>query len=193
RPFSARETPGGTQVHTSRSGPAAAGCLSLSIAFAQLLLPATLLAADTTVSGIVVDQAGHALPRAHVRAIDSASREISSLFTDESGRFRLILPEGPCEVTASLTGFEAMSVACGAEPLRILLSVAPVRETVVVTATRTAAPAGQVGASVTVFTADDLAARDVPLAADLIRSSPGVVLMRAGGGPGTVTSLFVRG
>src|SRR5262249_7717787 len=122
-----------------------------------------------------------------------ASREISSLFTDESGRFRLIVPEGACEVTASLTGFEAMSVACGAEPLRILLSVAPVRETVVVTATRTAAPAGQVGASVTVFTADDLAARDVPLAADLIRSSPGVVLMRAGGGPGTVTSLFVRG
>jgi outer membrane receptor protein involved in Fe transport len=59
-------------------------------------------------------------------------------------------------------------------------------------ATRTEAPADQVGASVTTFTAADLERRRVPLVADLLRVSPGVMVVRSGG-PGALTSLFVRG
>ena len=62
----------------------------------------------------------------------------------------------------------------------------------VVTATRMEAPADQVGASVTTFTAEDLARRATPLVADLLRTSPGAIVVRSGG-VGTVTSLFVRG
>src|SRR5207237_10337126 len=71
-------------------------------------------------------------------------------------------------------------------------TVAPVEESVVVSATRTEAPADQVGASVTTFTADDLARRRAPLVVDLLRSSPGAMIVRTGA-PGAVTSLFVRG
>src|SRR5205085_11497920 len=56
----------------------------------------------------------------------------------------------------------------------------------------TEAPAGQVGASVTTFTAEDLERRRVPLVADLLRATPGVQVIRTGAAGG-VTSLFVRG
>ena len=74
----------------------------------------------------------------------------------------------------------------------ITLAVAPVRETVIVSATRTDAPTSQVGASATVYTAGDLERLQKPLLADLLVATPGAMLIR-NGGPGTVTSLFVRG
>src|SRR5207249_11293843 len=114
-------------------------------------------------------------------------------FTDETGRFALSGPlPTPCRVEASLTGFQTAVRPCSSGELRIELPIAPVRETISVTATRTDAPASQVGASATVFTAEDLERRQQPLLADLLVSTPGAMLMR-NGGPGTVTSLFVRG
>jgi len=173
----------------SRFGTAAAVRILL---FTLFCAPVVVRAQDTTVAGVVVDQFGQPLPRAHVRAVDAASRERGSAFTDQAGRFRLNIPAGDCRVTASSTGFEPATLPCNAQPLRIVLGVAPVRETVVVTATRTETPAGQSGASVTAFTAEDLERRSTPLVADLLRASPGVVLNRPGA-PGNVTSLFVRG
>src|SRR5262245_32714076 len=175
-------------MRTSRLGPRVARTLLFLI---TVSVPA--FAADSVVSGVVVAQSGQALPRAHVRALDSSSREIVAVFADEAGRFRLAVPSIDCRVSASLTGFDDASAPCAAQPMRITLGVAPIRETVVVTATGTEAPADRVGVSVTTFTAEDLAIRQVALVADLLRSSPGVILTRAGGGPGTVTSLFVRG
>jgi len=172
----------------SRFGTAAAVRILL---FTLFCAPVVVRAQDTTVAGVVVDQFGQPLPRAHVRAVDAASRERGSAFTDQAGRFRLNIPAGDCRVTASSTGFEPATLPCNAQPLRIVLGVAPVRETVVVTATRTETPAGQSGASVTAFTAEDLERRSTPLVADLLRASPGVVLNRPGA-PGNVTSLFVR-
>jgi len=151
------------------------------------------LRATGTVTGTVVDQSGHPLPRAYVRVLDRAAHEIAGGFADEAGRFLVAVTDGQCRVEASLTGFQPSTVACGdAQALRLVLTVAPIHETVVVTATLTATPAGQVGASVTVFTAEDLERRQAPLVADLLRSSPGVMVTRSGGA-GTVTSLFVRG
>jgi outer membrane cobalamin receptor len=153
---------------------------------------APIAAADREVAGTVVDQSGQPLPRAYVRLLDQGGAELTATFADETGRFRLGAPNTDCKIEASLTGFEPASVGCATEPARIVLTVAPVRETVVVSATRTAAPAGQVGASVTTFTADDLLHRDVPLVADLLRASPGAMVVRTGS-PGAVTSLFIRG
>lgn len=180
-------------MHTSRLWRLAAACRR-SLAFILVATcAAAAVAAGREVRGIVVDQSGHALPRAWVRALDRTASQIAGTFTDESGRFRLTVADDDCRVEAALTGFEPSTAACRSdEPLRLTLAVAPVHETVVVTATRTEAPAGQVGASVTAFTAEDLARRQTPLVADLLRASPGVSVVRSGG-PGTVTSLFVRG
>ena len=97
---------------------------------------------------------------------------------------------------ASLTGFEPASIPCASagteQPVRLVLKVAPIRETTIVTATRTEAPTSQVGASATVFTAEDLERRQTPLVADLLMATPGAMLVRSGG-PGALTSLFVRG
>ena len=81
---------------------------------------------------------------------------------------------------------------CGAGPIEVRLTLAPVREAIAVSATRSEAPVSQLGASVTVFDASDLERRQSPAVADLLTASPGVTIARTGG-YGSVTSLFVRG
>jgi outer membrane cobalamin receptor len=170
-----------------------------SIAFALAIAGATRARAADPISGTVVDQSGRPLPRASVRAFDRAGTQTAGVLADESGRFRIAIPDAgaDCRISVSLTGFQPSSAPCAAaqpppEGLRVVLNVAPIEETVIVTATRTDAPSGQVGSSVTVFTADDIERRQTPQVADLLRSSPGAMVVRSGG-PGGVTSLFVRG
>jgi outer membrane cobalamin receptor len=169
--------------------------LVLSLAFLlpiSATVPATAAAAER-VAGVVVDQSGQLLPRAFVRVVDGSGREIASAFSDERGGFDLPAPATGCRVEGTLIGFTTASIPCDATgTLRLVLSVAPVQESVVVSATRTEALANQVGASVTTFTAEDIARRREPLLADLLRSVPGAMVIRAGA-PGGVTSLFVRG
>ena len=142
-------------------------------------------------SGAVVDQDGRPVPRAFVRSIDG-SVESPGVFADERGQFELtVSPTTSCRIVASLAGFEPAEAPCGAE-LRLELKVGPIRESLLVTATRTEAPASQVGASSTVFTAEELERRQVPFVADLVASTPGAMMIRSGA-PGTLTSLFVRG
>jgi outer membrane cobalamin receptor len=170
----------------------AAACRLIALVIPSVFLfhaPA-LLAAELT--GVVVDSTGRAVPRAFVHAVDASGREESRAFTDEAGAFRLN-GSGGCRVEATLAGFRAASVPCsGAQPLRIVLAVAPVEEHVIVSATRTEAPSSQAGASATVFTAADLERRQSPLVADLLEGTPGAMVVR-NGAPGAVTSLFVRG
>src|ERR1043166_1440084 len=145
-----------------------------------------------TITGTVVDQNGQPPPRADVRTLNGSGAEISRGFADEAGRFTLPASSVDCRIAATLTGFQPATVPCSSTAVRLVLNVAPIEETVVVTATRTEAPASQVGASVTTFSADDLERRQLPQVADLLRTSPGAMIVRAGA-PGAVTSLFVRG
>ena len=165
----------------------------LPLVFLSLLIvPGPARPADR-IAGVIVDQSGQRLPRAFVRVIDASGRDTASAFSDERGGFDLPAPESGCRVEASLVGFATASAPCSfPAPLTLVLSVAPVQERVVVSATRTEALAGQVGASVTTFTSDDIARRREPLVADLLQSSPGVMVIGSGT-PGGVTSLFVRG
>ena len=150
-------------------------------------------ASSSDLNGIVVDQSGAPIPRAFVRAIDASGARLNGVFADELGRFALTVASAAgCTVEASLTGFASASTKCSDSPIRFVLRVAPVQEDVVVTATRTAAPSGQVGASVTTFTAEDLERRGTPLVSDLLRTAPGSTIIQSGA-PGSVTSLFVRG
>ena len=130
--------------------------------------PASLYAAET-VRGTIVDQSGRAIPRAYVRPLDRANAPAGGVFADEAGRFELTVATTTtgCQIEITLTGFEPATAPCSAAPLRVVLAIAAIRETVLVSATRTDAPSSQVGASATVFTADDLERRQTPLLADL--------------------------
>jgi vitamin B12 transporter len=70
------------------------------------------------------------------------------------------------------------------------LSVPP--ENVVVTATRIATPADQVGSALTVIDAADIAARQAQSLPDVLRDVPGLNLVQTGG-EGGQTSVFLRG
>jgi vitamin B12 transporter len=65
-------------------------------------------------------------------------------------------------------------------------------ETLVVTATRIPTPELDVASSITVITADDIAARQVRTLSDLLKDVPGLNLVQTGG-PGGQTSVFMRG
>lgn len=153
-------------------------------------------AAERPLGGTVVDQSGRGVPRAYVRVVDATMTEPRGVFADEAGRFEVKATDSAsCNVEATLTGFQPASVPCASgasQPLRIVLNVAPIQETMLVSATRTEAPTSQVGASATVFTEEDLERRQTPLLADLLMATPGAMLVRSGA-PGALTSLFVRG
>jgi vitamin B12 transporter len=65
-------------------------------------------------------------------------------------------------------------------------------EPVVITATRTETPAGQVGAAVTVVTGEEIDTRRYPTVDEALRSVPGVEIRRSGSF-GKTTSISIRG
>ncbi|HEX7137234.1 MAG TPA: carboxypeptidase-like regulatory domain-containing protein, partial [Vicinamibacterales bacterium] len=126
--------------------------VSSYIFLSSLALASPALAADR-VAGVIVDQSGQLLPRAFVRVLNGAGRETANAFSDERGGFDLPAPASGCRVEGSLIGFTTASAPCDSTlAIRLVLAVAPVRENVVVSATRTEAIVNQVGASVTTFT-----------------------------------------
>ncbi len=65
-------------------------------------------------------------------------------------------------------------------------------QTIVVTATRIPTPQSQIASSITVITAEDIAARQEQSLPDALKEVPGLNLVQSGG-PGGQTSVFMRG
>jgi len=149
---------------------------------------------SASIAGIVLDPKREPLPRATVRLLGADGAELARARTDAHGRFRFDnLPDGNYKLTVELVGFEThqQDATPGADA-EIVLAVRPVRERVVVTATRTEAPSGQVGASTTIVAGEELDSRLSIAAADFLRPVAGAAVVRSGG-LGTTTSLFIRG
>jgi vitamin B12 transporter len=91
-----------------------------------------------------------------------------------------------------LAGIAEADVAAGETSLDVTLAPAPVREHVVVAATRDEAPVSTVGVSATVLDSARIAEREAPSLLALLEEVPGVVVAR-NGGLGLQGSLFVRG
>lgn len=162
--------------------------LSLSLSLSLSLLPD-----PGEVSGVVVDTSGRPVPRAVVQILASDGAAATTIFTDADGSFRVAAAPDGCRVHASLIGFLPASAGCRTDAaITLTLAVAPVAETIIVSATRTEAPSGQVAAAVTVFEAAEIERRQEPPLADLLREAAGTTVVRSGA-PGSVTSLFVRG
>lgn len=146
----------------------------------------------SNLSGIVLDQSGHAVPRATVDVVAADGTTVASTLTGVDGTFHVADAPDGCRVQASLTGFLTATAACSGRALTLTMAVAPLTDHVVVSATRTDAPSGQVGAALTVFERGDIERRQEPMLSDLLRDAPGAMVVQVGA-PGGVTSLFVRG
>ena len=157
-----------------------------------VLLAVVLSSSPASITGVVVDPDGRPVSRAVVQVVAIDGSTTATALTGADGSFRVAGATASCRVEASLTGFTKTSAPCDSSPMRLTLTVAPVSEAIVVSATRTEAPAGQVAASVSVFGGQDIERRQEPPLADLIRQAPGVAIVRTGA-PGGVTSMFVRG
>ena len=169
--------------------------MGLARSFCPLLLFlfASPVFAQQDLSGTVVDQTGSALPRVAVRLVDASGSDLATTFTDSRGVFHFGRACEGCAAIVVLPGFNAARATLSTDtPATVRLSVAPVQEAVVVSATRTEAPTSQVGAATTIFNAEEINRRDAPVIGELLRATPGVTVVRSGG-VGNVTSLFVRG
>ena len=163
----------------------------VSFAFISMMVTAVSGFAQT-VSGRVIDPSGRPLLRAYVHTLGSDPSSTSGVFTDADGRFNLATSTGSCTIEVTLTGFENATAPCSGRPLEVTLELAPVTEHVVVSATRTEMPAGEVGNSVSVFDTADLERRQFPLVADVLLAAPGLAIERTGA-YGGVTSVYARG
>jgi vitamin B12 transporter len=151
------------------------------------------LSLSAPITGVVVDPSGRPIPRAAITITASDGARATTIFTDAEGEFRLNEAPDGCTIHASLSGFQAASQPCRTDQaMKITLALAPIAESIVVSATRTEAPSGQVASSVTVFDAAEIERRRAPPLADVLRQAAGAHVVRSGA-PGSVTSLFVRG
>ncbi len=85
-----------------------------------------------------------------------------------------------------------MGLFCNAQAEEQLEEDVMTLEPVVVTATKIEMPLEKVGSSVTVITADQLADKQSRFVLDALRDVPGIDIRRSGG-PGSQTSIFLRG
>lgn len=101
------------------------------------------------------------------------------------------MPKQFLSVTASTLAFCA-SVCAPAFAQDNLASADPREPIVVVTANRTAQPVERVGQSITVVDSEEIEQRQTQSVADILRTLPGVSIIR-NGGVGSTTSVFIRG
>jgi vitamin B12 transporter len=140
--------------------------------------------AGQPLSGIVLDLVG-----------PEGSRTV---VTGPEGRYAVSgLPAGDYQITVSEPGFVLQPEAranVGTTPvlLDLVLAPAPVREQVVVAATRTEAAASTLGTSVTVLDREAIASREASSFLHLVQDTPGVAVARTGA-LGASGSMFVRG
>ena len=170
--------------------PALLGILLCSLAAAPLGAQE-----PAAVAGTVTDSSGGVLPGATIEALRGL-RVISTATTGNDGRFQLDLPAGGrYRVTARLDGFAAGEIdltAANDVTADFQLGIAPLNDTVVVTASRTAETRASVMESHSVFTTDDIAALGSHSVADVLRYVPGLNV-ESTGREGQLTSVFARG
>lgn len=152
------------------------------------IFTASLLCAggSSNITGVVLDPSTRPIGSAEIICADRHAT------TDAEGHFAI---EGvaQCDASISKSGFEtAQHQLVADKPARIILSVASVNETVLVSATRTPTTLEESGVPATVFSQRDLLERQFPPIADVLRDTPSVNIATNGRRAG-VTSIFLQG
>lgn len=167
----------------------------LAVLVCSLAVAPTAAQEPSAVTGVVTDSSGGVLPGATVEA-RRGLRLVSTASTGVDGRYRLHPPEAaPYRLTARLDGFVTAAVevaATGPATADFRLDIAPLRDAVVVTASRTAESRAAVMESHTVFTAGDIETLGSHSAADVLRHAPGLNV-ESTGREGSISSVFARG
>jgi len=162
------------------------------------LVAASAQAQRARVTGTVVDPDGRPARRVTVLVVDQTSVRGRAV-TDSQGRFHVAdLAAGRYELRVAMEGFAATLVTIALSPddsqtVTLVLHVSAVSESVVVTAAGRELPQSRVTDSVTVVTADDIAARQFETVADALRFTVPGLGVTATGGRGGQTALFTRG
>jgi vitamin B12 transporter len=148
--------------------------------------------------GRVVDPLGNAVPNAKIVLLQD-DREVVQGTSDAEGAFNLTVPAGGRYAPrVEAPGFATENVppiflsAGKTEELTVSLRIGPLPQEVVVSATGTAIPEAQVGASVTLIDTDQIASINKLDVLENLRYVPGAQIVQTSQRGGT-TSLFIRG
>ncbi|HWF83539.1 MAG TPA: TonB-dependent receptor [Vicinamibacterales bacterium] len=138
--------------------------------------------ASASISGVVHDASGGAVPDATVIVRPASGAERQTL-TGPDGRFTIEVPDaGDITVVVRAGGFaektEHLSEADRTRSLDLVVEPAALLETVTVTPTRSEQRLGDIPASVSILTADDIRSSPAVVADDVLRQVPTFSLFR---------------
>jgi outer membrane cobalamin receptor len=154
-----------------------------------LLSSACLCAAE--IKGKVVDPSGAPISGAQIALVNRVgviTRTVAAL----NGTFQLDAPDSPdTSIVVAAPGFNTRTVN-PAEAATVQLGLAPQTASIEVVGSTIEAPASLQGSSVDTIASEQVRQRNEPVASDLLRYTPGVAFAQAGG-PGSVTTMFLRG
>jgi len=169
-------------------------CFAAAVSLFIVIAAPPLRAGDLSGSVRTID--GQPLPQI-VLVLDGPSGS-RTLVTGPDGRYHARdLPPGAYTVAVDAPGFVVspdarVAVAEAEVRLDLRLEPAPIREQVVVAATRGDAALSTLGVSVSVLDREQIAEREPSSVLHLLQDLPGIAVARTGG-PGSQASAFVRG
>jgi outer membrane cobalamin receptor len=144
-------------------------------------------------SGTILDPAGAVVTGARIEISGSGiSRNISS---NNSGAFSIEdIPPGAYSLRVTAKGFSVYtaSIDVPSETLKLVLTVAPHSEDVIVTATPVETPLSMLGVSATVIGRDEISQRQDSPVYQMLRDVPGLSIANTGRRGGT-TDVYTRG
>jgi iron complex outermembrane receptor protein len=151
-----------------------------------------------TLRGVIRDEQGNVLPQARVRVYRQDADTRREAATSGAGEYAIErLAQGAAVFEVEREGFRGVTrplqIAGGGEQrLDVVLEVAGVAQTVLVTATGAPQSDDEVSKAMSRIGAEEIEARDEYALSDAIRSTPGVFINNSGG-PGQNTSIRIRG
>ena len=165
---------------------------TLVVFFSLLLSCGWALAANLKIKVVDPQSAAVSGARVVVYGADAAPLAIQS--TGGDGMVTFSVPNGSFRVQVLASGFAATTVNGNSDrsEMVVQLRVAPIEQTVVVSADRTPLPSAEAGASTDLLDGEQLNTMQPVSAVDALRSLPGVTVDIAGR-RGSLSSLFVRG
>ena len=160
--------------------------------FCTLACAALQLHAADAIRVTVLDPSKEPIPQARVSVREPVG-VAAECVTDNGGGCDLnVSPTKDAQLFVAADGFASRSLPMSNGAVTVELSLAPQKDAVQVLGSTIDVAASQQGGSLSVITAEELRGRNEPIASDLLRYIPGVVLAQ-NGGRGSVASLFIRG
>jgi iron complex outermembrane receptor protein len=181
-----------------------ASCVKCSLNFAQSLFVISITAvallaqSSADLSGKVTDAQGGAVSNARVTLFRQDTATPQTVRTNDSGEYRFTtVAPGNLLLEVKKEGFRTttLNVALqrGAAKLQnVMLQVAGVNQSVIVTAAGEAQTPGEVSKSVSVISHDEIVKRNDYSVAGLLTTVPGVQIFNQGG-PGQYTKMSIHG